>query len=332
MPLSSHIDYANTVFKYPTLTWIRGEPTSDDIRRLKNELRANAASVECNLGGGNHGYLGLVESDADYIEITGASFVTPIFPETLNIPAGTDMVAALNLQAAHKQEKADYRECKNIERTLLRQVQTAIEERYIDNLINEHSRLIEEDISDVLIYLTENYGYTPMFTVKQKETEVLATVFDPADSLITVFKPVEDLRKLALQAEIPYSEQQILGIAMTIIRNTRDFESAQENWDKKLGDQKTWVNFKTHFKAAQKTLKRIRGPTMSQSSFHHANMLAEQVRQEIGAQTNDVANIVHSILQPYPLRWDLIIWDQMRMIVVRWIYILFQGDRVYAPH
>ena len=53
------------MFKYPTLTPIRGEPTSDGMRPLKYELRVNAVSVECDLGGGNHGYLGLVESDAD---------------------------------------------------------------------------------------------------------------------------------------------------------------------------------------------------------------------------------------------------------------------------
>ena len=96
--------------------------------------------------------------------------------------------------------------------------------------------------------MEDNYGNIPITTVKQKETEVLATVFDPADSLIADFKPVEDLEKLAALAKVPYSQEQLLGIALTIIRNTRDFEAAQEDWDMKAAADKTWDAFKKHFK------------------------------------------------------------------------------------
>ena len=38
-------------------------------KRLKLELQANASSVETNLGGGNHSYLGLVLTDTKYTTI-----------------------------------------------------------------------------------------------------------------------------------------------------------------------------------------------------------------------------------------------------------------------
>ena len=53
------IDYASACFKYKTPTPIRGPPTNKDLKRLKIELQANASSVESDLGGGDHGYLGL---------------------------------------------------------------------------------------------------------------------------------------------------------------------------------------------------------------------------------------------------------------------------------
>ena len=58
------IDYASSYFKYKTPTPIRGEPTNKALKRLQTELRANASSVETDLGGGDHGYLGLVLTDA----------------------------------------------------------------------------------------------------------------------------------------------------------------------------------------------------------------------------------------------------------------------------
>ena len=57
------IDYASSYFKCKTPTPIRGIPTHKALKRLKTELQANASSVESDLGGGNHGYLGLVLTD-----------------------------------------------------------------------------------------------------------------------------------------------------------------------------------------------------------------------------------------------------------------------------
>ena len=57
---SSRIDYSSTYFPYSTPTPIQGEPTYKALKRFKNELRANASSVDTDLGGGDHGYLGLV--------------------------------------------------------------------------------------------------------------------------------------------------------------------------------------------------------------------------------------------------------------------------------
>ena len=63
------IDYASSYFKYKTPTPIQGAPTNKTLKRLKTELRANASSVECDLGGGDHGYLALVLTGAEYASI-----------------------------------------------------------------------------------------------------------------------------------------------------------------------------------------------------------------------------------------------------------------------
>ena len=75
------IDYASSYFKYKTPTPIRSEPTHKSLKRLKLELQANASSVETDLGGGNHGYLGLVLTDEEYATILHTqSFVAPNYP------------------------------------------------------------------------------------------------------------------------------------------------------------------------------------------------------------------------------------------------------------
>ena len=81
------VDYTASYFKYKTPTAIHGTPDNKSLKRLKAELRANASSVESDLGGGNHGYLGLVLSDEEYAAIQGTvPFIAPNYPPALNIP------------------------------------------------------------------------------------------------------------------------------------------------------------------------------------------------------------------------------------------------------
>ena len=42
--MTANINYSATYFKYPIPTPINGEPTNKSLKRLKNELRANASS------------------------------------------------------------------------------------------------------------------------------------------------------------------------------------------------------------------------------------------------------------------------------------------------
>ena len=66
---SSIPNYRDTSFEYADLSHIHGEPTYDSLTILFNQLKANARSVRTSLGGGNHGYLGLLLSPAQYATI-----------------------------------------------------------------------------------------------------------------------------------------------------------------------------------------------------------------------------------------------------------------------
>ena len=116
------VDYAASYFKYKTPTPVQGAPTNKTLKRLKQELRANASSVESDLGGGDHGYLGLVLTDPEYTTVSRTAFSAPTFPAALEIPAGTDQVNALNLREQHKEKKRAYYECKNVEKALQRHI------------------------------------------------------------------------------------------------------------------------------------------------------------------------------------------------------------------
>ena len=240
----------------------------------------------------------MVLSDVEYARInpTPPPFNAPGFPATLTIPPTATQVEALDLREKHKEAKRLYYECKNVEKALLRHIQDAVEDKYIDHLVDDDTQLISAEIPDVLEYLFTNYGKVPSSEVKDKETEILGMSFHPADPMITLYSPVEKLQKLAKSAEIEYSEAQIVEIALTVIRNTHDFEKVLSEWHNKPKVDKTWDNFKDHFKKAQLELKEIRGPSMLQPGQHHANLLASKIRDDMNNRNTEMLQLIQTAL------------------------------------
>ena len=86
---STNINYVETYFEYPTLTRIHGAPTYDTLKTLKDQLKANATSVTSDLGGGNHGHLGLVLDTLEYNNVSPVPYDRPLHPGNLTILPGT---------------------------------------------------------------------------------------------------------------------------------------------------------------------------------------------------------------------------------------------------
>jgi hypothetical protein len=72
--------------KHDPLTPIEGRPTPEGVRKLRQELYANVRGITTDLGGGQHGHLGLLMPDADYLALPGAAaYILP--PTRADIPS-----------------------------------------------------------------------------------------------------------------------------------------------------------------------------------------------------------------------------------------------------
>ena len=71
MTSNSNIDYVKTNFEYSVLTKVQGSPTYESLKKIKDELEANAATVPSDLGGGGHEHLRLVLTTIEYNFIFG---------------------------------------------------------------------------------------------------------------------------------------------------------------------------------------------------------------------------------------------------------------------
>ena len=78
-PAPEKVDH---VLPHDPLTPIIGKPTYASIKLLKQELYANALSVQSNAGGGMYGHLGLIMPATEYNALPdAATWIDPIAPK-----------------------------------------------------------------------------------------------------------------------------------------------------------------------------------------------------------------------------------------------------------
>ena len=135
---ASNIDYINTSFEFPTLTKIQGEPTYATLKKIKDELKANATTVPTDLGRAN-GHLGLVLTPAEYANVSAVNYVRPVHPGALVIPGGTPQHEANRLHDDHKESIRLYREVVHVEKALIKQLGQALPEAYLKSFRNANT-------------------------------------------------------------------------------------------------------------------------------------------------------------------------------------------------
>ena len=281
----NNIDYKETHFEKSELTPIRGEPTYSTLERLLKELKANASTVHSTLGGGAHGHLGLVISLTSYAHLSAIPFTRPAFPGTAAIiPPGSTQHAARTLRIQFDEELRVYHEVENVDKALKQQIVQAIEPKYLDAVRNRTSDTITIPVYQVMEHLFNTYGEITPETFQKKEQKVKAMTFDPnTDSIDSLYKEIDDLVDLSGRAGVPMTPEQSVTIAYVILWRCGVLKDYLKTWNAKAAADKTWLNFKPHFRDGLKEYKNLRGPLMQDSIYgqqQNANLI-QQLRDDV---------------------------------------------------
>ena len=269
-----NVDYRQTLFETTTLPKHTGEPTFEILRNLHNLLKTNSSDVLTSLGGGNHGYLGLLLSDARYALVSPAPFIRPIHPGILVIPPATTQHMASTLRDQHKEALRLFIECKNVEKALQQQLSEAIDNIYLDALRDANTNALNIPIRDVLQYLYDTYGDINPEILSEKRQIVEQMIFDPSLPIDILFNAIETFTDIAEAARAPLTQIQCINIAYVILKKSNTFSTYLIKWDAKPEIQKTWIQFKIEFRQAVKELRRTGSLQVQQL---HANLVSEIV-------------------------------------------------------
>ena len=205
----ANIDYTNVCFYYKVLTHITDTPTYKHLKQLKDELKANAGSVQWYLGGGNHGHLGLVLSPDECINVSNTPYIRPLYPGP-DPPYGATNYKSTTLQERHHKQIWLFHEANGVEALLISQLTLAPPAMFLDGFQDTHSNCITALLIDILTHLFLIYGAIPEEELDQREQNPKSRVFDLTQPLLHLYNAVEDIQDLATASNNPYTQNTLL--------------------------------------------------------------------------------------------------------------------------
>lgn len=288
MASKSDIDYKNTHFEYPELTRIHGEPTTANLITLQREIRANAITVHTTLGGGHHGHLGLVCSAATYATIPNTQvYVRPIAPGALALEQGLTQYQIAQAREQHAENTRLFREVLAVERTIIQQIVAALDAKYLKALRDSVTNKITRTIPEIIEHLFNAYGHvtpTELYELKQKVETMHFSPAEPVDTLIT---EIDDLADIADLAGSSLTDRQRVDVGYIVLQRSKPFKNSLRDWNALPADERTYANFKTHFRNAQIALRKTGEITVDEGLNHTevVNMVTEGVRAAFAENT-----------------------------------------------
>ena len=290
MTVSTGINYRETYFEYPELAKVHGEPDSESIFKLHNELKANAQAVYSNLSDGAHGHLALVLSAAQYALLTNEPFIRPVHPGALDIPTGTTGAMATVLKEEHHEQIRLFREVQGVEKALIQQIVQAVESPYLASIRDRNSNSLTGTVFQILEHLQVAYGRVSPQMLENREQELRNMAYNTKYPIDVVFNAVEDYVDFAELGQQPLTDRQVIAKAYVILNKTRRFKNDIVEWNRRTDDAKTWINFKDHFRRAHQEFRETTDVTLEESELERNNanlvqQVVDGIQQAISAES-----------------------------------------------
>ena len=245
------------------------------------------------IGNGNLGHLGLVSSLLAFERSSlGVPFVRPILPILPDLSQSTQA----QITEAHRLfavQTNTFNACNQVERAIIQQINTALDEDCLADLINEDTGLIQGTVPDIFADLYRTFGVITPQALAQAKTDLEAIVYDHSKPLANIFAAIARYADMANAAESEETTPQLINIGLIIITRPTVFATDIRQWHELPLADKTWIRFKTHFKSAQRAIIRSQPSVTTDSLGYHEQANAasvatvvDQVIDRLQAQQN----------------------------------------------
>ena len=275
-------------FPNSTISKIEGEPDFQSIKSIEKLIITNASSCESELGGGQHGMLGLVIPPERYHTITGHQFNPHANPGALPVfPANPTQPQIAQINAAHKEQLRLWREQVLVQKALKKLLVSVWEPKFLNEIHDNVTGYNNVSIQQIFTYLHDKYGDLDEADVERLDKE-LTEPFDPNEPFGTFISRIELIMETAEAANCPCTPSQIVSKAFNAINQSNAYPEGCREWKRKSASDKTWANLKSHFSAeAKEYRKRSNAARQDFGAANSANQALLEAQTEFRDYTSN---------------------------------------------
>jgi hypothetical protein len=147
---------------------------------------------------------------------------------------------------------------------------------------------------ELLDHLFMSYGNITAVDL-ENNFEQMRRAWDPQQPVESLFKQIQDCADYSEAGGVISGHPQHINVGYAKIFATGNFMSACSRWNKKPNVEKTWAQFKTHFAAAHRQHKQMKGESAATSGYHAANAAVGQTEEKMAEATiGALANLATS--------------------------------------
>ena len=277
--MTESVDSIIEGFPYSTITKHAGEPNYHAIKDVERKLIKNASSFPSELGGGNHGYLGLILTPEKYTLVTGHDFTPHQNPGSLpTFPANPTQPQIAQVSATHKEALRLWREQHTLIKALKKQLTNAFKAKNFKEIEDTYTGFNNINIQDIFTYLFDRFGDVTPLELEEAEKS-MNEPFNPNEPFGLFVSNIEEAVDIAEAAGCPYTPQQIISKALTNVVKAQALpDIAIRDWRHKNATDKTWANFKLHFSREVRDYQKDQGLT-AKSTYNVANAANQALLQ-----------------------------------------------------
>jgi hypothetical protein len=254
-------------FPFESLTPIAGKPTNTTLQLLQRQLFTNARSVPSARGGGLHGHLALLLTNADYIARVGVAFAVPLHPGPPPIAAGTAAAIAVAIRA-YTEALADVTLYTNLRAALTAQILSAVNASFLSALEDPDFGFGDVTPLAMLQHLRSEYG-----TMTPEELErnraALSDPWNLDDPIEDLWSKIANIQRVAALGTVPIPDITVITLTLAMLEKTGLLASTTDKFRLRPTAEWTFDLFKAEFKMGNQ--ERIRRLTASDAGYHGAH-------------------------------------------------------------
>ena len=276
-------------FTYQQLPRIQGVPDYNSITLVANDLKANAACIASELGGGALGHLALTVPTAVYATLSNTAFIIPVNPGAA--PPNIAIASTAAQISANRDKYTDklntYRTYNNVQNALKQQLLASVDDIYVRTLRNVHTGYARVTTLQILSHLYQVYGRLTPMAMQENDTR-FRQAYNPSEPFELLIQQIEDAQAFAAAGGQAYSAEQIVSNAYNIVHHTGMFIDTCREWRRRAAADKTWANFKDDFAQAHTELGELTH-TSQAGGYHQANNVMNTFANEAGEALANLA-------------------------------------------